>query len=1243
MNKTAIKNFAIWARNKLIADITYKSSLMGITADGIKKPLPQSTVDTQLFDIGTKDPYALTGKEIHQRGRLVNLINQKSASSDYKSAYQSVIEEIAYTWFNRLIAIRFMEVNDYLSSHIRVLSSDSPDKLEPDIVTDPFDTNLEFTSAEESRIIALKTENKIDELFQLLFVKQCNALNECLPMLFEKTEDYTELLLNISVTDHEGVVYHLIHDIPEDNFNVNALDEEGKPIGQVEIIGWLYQYYNTEPKDTAFAKKGKITKEEIPAVTQLFTPDWIVRYMVENSVGRIWIEHLRANDPSVDEKTTAERFGWKYYLPEAKQEPDVQAKLDEIYATRKDLKPEDITCLDPAMGSGHILVYMFEVLMQIYKSAGYAERDAAISILEHNIYGLDIDDRAFQLSYFALIMKARQYNRTILRKKQNVHVYAIQESNDINYDHLKFIGNTLPESERKESSRELKRLLGNFKDAKIYGSIIKVNGYDFNTIKNLLRATDTEGQISAETLGLEETLTKIKKIIDIAEMMQRTYMAVSTNPPYMSIGNSSIELYEYVQDHYSDFKSDLFSVFIKKCSEFMEYNGYQAMITMHAWMFLPSYEKARKYVYERDLISMIHLGTHAFSDIGGEVVQTAAFIRRTSRIKKYVGIYFRLVNYPSETSKEKAYLIKKDGDEYIKDQDSFNYIPGAPVAYWASNRFIEAFINGKQLSTIADSKQGLATADNDHFLRLWFEVNYSNICFTAQNATDSIDSRKKWFPYNKGGEYCKWFGNDAYVVNWKNDGEDIKADKLYKLSIGKCLPSNSKPKNTKYYFLPNISWSKITTGGLSFRYKEAGQIFDSGANCLFASHNILLYLAGLLNSKVTDAIIEMISPTINTSSGVMNNVPVLISKDYELQIEEIVNKNIQICKENFDQFETSWNFKKVAPNKHYKLVKETVDELQLLNNNNAKCLLKNEENLNDLFINLYGLQDELIPTVKEESLSVRRPTLEEEIKLFLLYAVGCMFGRYSLDVDGLAYAGGEWDASKYSTFIPDEDNVIPITDEEYFDDDIVGLFITWLKKVYGEETLEENLAFIAKVLGGKGKSNREVIRNYFLNDFFKDHCQTYSVTGSGKRPIYWLFNSGKQNGFKALIYMHRYNPDTLGKVRVDYLHRMEQIYTNEIARMQDVVDHSTSAHDVSVAEKRIEKLRKQIKECQDYDAKLGHLALDRIAIDLDDGVKINYRKVQTGSDGKFYEVLADSKQIMAKDDLWKQYLTEWHK
>ena len=539
MNKTAIKSFSIWARNKLIADIQYRAGLMGITPSGMKEPLPQSTKETQFFDIGTAEPYAISGDEIKQRTSLVKVIYQKTTETDYATAYKYIIENVAYTWFNRLIAVRFMEVNDYLPSHIRVLSSESG-KLEPDLVTTPFDAEFPFSDAEKQEIVQLKNNNELDACFRFLFIKQCNALNEILPSLFEKTADYTELLLNISAIDKEGVVYHLINDIPEDDFNI----EKG---GQVEIIGWMYQYYNTEPKNEAFAKNGKITKEEIPAVTQLFTPDWIVRYMVENSLGRIWIEG-HPNDSL--------KLNWKYYLEEATQDPEVQAKLAIIRAEYAKLSPEDIHFIDPCMGSGHILVYAFEVLMQIYTSAGYSERDAARSILENNLFGLDIDDRAYQMAYFAVMMKARQYNRRILSADTPCHVYSIQESNSINRYQLQYFGADLSEIEKNDAINQITGLLDTFKDAKEYGSILDVENYNWNLLKRFASSNSVEGQLSLDAIGIDDTKGKLLHMIAIGEVMANKYEVVITNPPYMGSNGMSVKLNNYVKTYYADSKAD---------------------------------------------------------------------------------------------------------------------------------------------------------------------------------------------------------------------------------------------------------------------------------------------------------------------------------------------------------------------------------------------------------------------------------------------------------------------------------------------------------------------------------------------------------------------------------------------------------------------------------------------------------------------------------------------------------------
>ncbi|MCH3902415.1 MAG: BREX-1 system adenine-specific DNA-methyltransferase PglX [Limosilactobacillus oris] len=1245
MDKTAIKKFAIWARNKLIADSIYRARLLGITDKEIQDPLPQSTKDAQFFDIGLKEPAIVTGDAIAQRNNLVAVIREKAKDISYPEAFSRIMEETAYTWFNRLIAIRFMEVNDYLSA--RVLSSKTPEKIEPDLVTSPFDSDLTFSEDESRQIVDWKMNNQTDDLFRMLFLKECNALNEPLPMLFEKIADYTELLLTLSISDRDGVVWHLVHDIPEDDFR-----------DQVQIIGWLYQYYNTEPKDKVFARKSseKIKKEDIPAATQLFTPDWIVRYMVENSLGRLWIE---------GHPNEALKEQWKYYLDEAEQEESVQKQLNQIYAEHSKLNLEGLTCLDPCCGSGHILAYMFDVLMQIYLSRGYRDRDAAISIVEHNLYGLDIDERAAQLAYFAVMMKARQYDQRFLSRGIQPHVYAIEESNGLStwkaFSGSDFGQLTLDQTYIAQADE----LIDLFHDAKEYGSILKVEPTDYDNLQDYLEEIRQKGSENILFAAWSaEMADKMPKLIRQAKLLSRKYDVVVTNPPYMGSSGMNAKLSKYVKDNYPDSKSDLFAVFIEQCGAMIKPNGYQAMITQHAWMFLSSYEKLREKILQKMIVNMAHLGPRAFEEIGGEVVQTTSFVLRNEFSNGYQGEYCRLIEPTTQKGKEDMFLSAQN--RYVSKQENFAKIPGSPVAYWASKLLMDDFKIGKPLGELSKPRQGMATTNNNRFLRLWFEIK--NIGFNYQNIKETTDCKYKWFPYNKGGSYRKWYGNNDYVVNWYNNGQELK-------DFTKDAPGG-RMNNVEFYFKPSISWSKISSGLFSSRFFLNGFIFDVSGCSVFGEH--LLYLLGFTNSIITREILKCVSPTLNYEVEHIKKLPVIFK--FKNKVECLSKENIDISKTDWDSFETSWDFQThplLAPSAldmaglitaKQPTLAERYEQFKAICEDRFDILQDNEEELNRIFIDIYGLQSELNPEVADYDITVHRIfdskkdipqsmykketdekgktkskvspyvlTKEDVMKSLLSYAVGCLFGRYSLDMPGLAYAGGEWDAGKYQTFIPDNDNVVPITDEEYFDDDLSSFICAWLKKAFGRENFEANLEFLTDALGTRGTTSREKLRNYFLKNFYKDHCKTYQ-----KRPIYWLFDSGKENGFKALVYLHRYDENTIGRVRADYLHRMERIYSNEVNRMQDIIDHSHSAHEVSVAEKRLEKMKKQIKECQDYDAKLGHLALDQIHLNLDDGVKINYRKVQTGRDGKFYEVLADSKNIMAKDALWHEYLTEWH-
>ena len=900
MNKTAIKNFSIWARNKLIADIQYRAGLMGITTEGIKAALPQSTAALEFYDIGTAEPYSISGDAIRQRDRLVEIIRQKEKESDYPTAYKYILEEVAYTWFNRLIAIRFMEVNDYLPSHIRVLSSESG-KVEPDLVTTPFDAGLDFSPTEEETILRLKTENQLDELFRLLFVKQCNALSEILPALFEPTSDYTELLLNPSVVDQEGVVYHLVHDIAEDDFNV----EQG---GQVEIIGWLYQYYNTEPKNAAFAKSGKITKEEIPAVTQLFTPDWIVRYMVENSLGRLWINHLEGDQSmwhpddgkphSIDEhepEIRSFKAQWKYYLDEAEQPEDREDTLYNPFWSLKtsfsDLQPQDIKFLDPCMGSGHILVYAFEVLMQIYESQGWSQRDAAQSILEHNLYGLDIDDRAAQLAYFAVMMKARQYDRRILTRGIRPNLYAIQESDRINRIHLSYLGAGLTELERNDADNQIRGFLDSLEDAKDFGSLLCIDALNWPLLHRFVSGIDHEGQMSMDAVGLEDTCAQLEYLLEVGEFLAQQYDVVVTNPPYMAVSNGNAALNKFVKDNYPDSKGDLFACFMERCGQFTRKDGYQAMITQHAWMFLSSFEKLRaKLLQSVNIVNMAHLGPRAFEEIGGEVVQTTSFVLRRSHIDGYQGTYCRLIEPTTQQGKEEMFLAGEN--HYTAQQSNFSKIPGAPVAYWASQSLISSFDN-QSLSEKGFSYQGIITGDVNHFLRLWYEVGFENIIFNEMNP-EILRKSDTYYPYIKGGTYNKWYGNLEYILKWENDGAGLV---------------RSRTENRNYFFRQGITWSLITTSSLSFRWFDKGFLCDvSGSSYFPFNENEILYTLSFLNSPVSAAVLNIINPTINLNIKDIMLMPLIIRN--LRTVSNLAEQCVSSSKADWDSYETSWDFKR---------------------------------------------------------------------------------------------------------------------------------------------------------------------------------------------------------------------------------------------------------------------------------------------------------------------------------------------
>ena len=856
MNKNAIQKFAIWARKELITQVSQRAYQYGIDESGFG----DASADTL-------NGRLLTAEEKSQRQELIKQIKEKG--------YKQVMEEVAYAWFNRFIALRFMEVNNYLPSHIRVFS-DSTGAFKPEILSDVL--HLDLPGLNREKVAEYIESNDTEGLYRYLLLTQCNALNDPLPRMFEKMGGYTELLLPNNILKQDSVLGHMVADIPEEDWT-----------DQVQIIGWLYQYYNSELKDDTFAllkKNVKITKERIPSATQLFTPDWIVRYMVENSLGRLWLE----GHPNAELHD-----GWKYYLDEAEQEPEVEAQLAKLREEYKIIKPEEIKVIDPCMGSGHILVYAFDVLMQIYTSAGWDQREAAQSILKNNLYGLDIDDRAAQLAYFAVMMKARQYDRRLLTRGIQPNIYAFAESNSINRDQLKFFGWSMGDVERSKAFTQVEYLLDTFRDAKEYGSILSVDMLDWELLYRFAGTVDYSDQISTDELNLETTKDALWNLVELGAVMAQKYDVVVTNPPYMAVSNAGAKVNDYVKKNFPDSKADMFAVFIERCGQMAKKNGYQAMITQHAWMFLSSFEKLRTKLLAVDIVNMAHLGARAFEEIGGEVVQTTSFVIRKSHIADYKGEYCRLIEPTSQQGKEDMFLAGEN--RYAADQSNFSKIPGSPVAYWVSDAIYCVF-SLPQLGNFVEVKPGMSTTNNELFTRLWFEVCFDNTYLDAPNRSEAQNSQRKWFQYNKGGEYRKWYGNNDYVVNWENDGAALK-----EYTKG---ASGGRMVSLEYFFRECFTWSMITSKENAFRFKPLGSILSNAAPAGYSSNN--KYILGLLNSTVAKEILKFISPTINCTSGNISLFPYKVQE--EASVTNLVNKAITISCTDWDSYETSCDFKR---------------------------------------------------------------------------------------------------------------------------------------------------------------------------------------------------------------------------------------------------------------------------------------------------------------------------------------------
>ena len=1187
MDKNAIKRFAVWARTELIARVSLKGVEYGITEDNIE--------DANADSVGDK---VLTVDEKKQRQALIAEINDKG--------YKQVMEEVAYTWFNRFSALRFMEVNGYLPSHVRVFT-DEENNFKPQIITEAI--HLDLDGLDMEKVYELKDAEKTEELYKYLLIVQCNALNKILPGMFQKIADYTELLLPDNLLREGSVIQLMIELIPEDDWK-----------DAVQIIGWLYQYYNSEKKDDVFAalkKNVKITKENIPAATQLFTPDWIVRYMVENSLGRLWLEgHTDVKEqllPTEEEQSAyaagnrdPEDTKWHYYLEEAEQEPEVQAQLAEIRKEYAALTPDQLKVIDPCSGSGHILAHMFDVLMKIYESYGYTTREAVASIVENNLYGLDIDDRAAQLAYFAVMMKARQYDRRFFSRSIQPHVYAIVESNHVD----KFAVDYFRNGDAKLTTA-MDTIISELHDAKEYGSILTVTTQEWSALYDRFAEITEDINMSRDT-----ALRELLPLVQVAEALAQKYDVVVTNPPYMGASNMNPKLNDFIKRNYADYKSDFFSSFVIHCSEMTKESGYCGFFTPYVWMFIQSYEKMRNYLYNQTTVeTLIQFEYSAFEEA---TVPVCTFAFQNRHIQKK-GCYLRLVDFRGgmEVQRQKTLEAIENHDcgfYYERSTNNFSEIPGSPVAYWVSAQVRNAFANNPLIEDVLETRNGMSTTNNNLFLKMWFEPCIEKCGFGSFTATSAKESSKKWFRYNKGGEFRRWYGNNDYVVNWENDGEKLKK------YVSERYGSYSKEiRSEDRYFYESITWSGVTSSQTGFRFSSQGAIFDSGANGLFADETrILKYTLGFLNTKLVVDFVKCKNPTINTGSGTIGKLPIRIQDDKIQYVNTIVDECIEQSKTDWDIFETSWDFQHHPLLREVSTIDEAFEQWQVECDDRFNQLKANEEELNRIFISIYGLQEELTPEVEDKDVTVRKADLGRDIRSFISYAVGCMFGRYSLYNEGLLYAGGsggdfgslvekiqdylrEQGKSRFpeNEFYPDADNIIPVCDDEYFEDDIVGLFVEFVKTVYGADTLDENLEFIANALGGKGQP-KDVIRNYFLNDFYSDHCKIYQ-----KRPIYWLFDSGKKNGFKALIYMHRYQPDTIARIRTDYVHEQQARYRTAITDLEQRIANASTGERVKL-NRKLTTLQAQDTEIRTYEEKIHHLADQMISIDLDDGVKKNY-------------------------------------
>ena len=1122
MDKNAIKKYAVWARTELIARVTQKALQYGIEKEKI--------VDAAADSVHGK---VLSAAEKKQRQALIAQILAKG--------FEQVMEEVAYTWFNRFSALRFMEVNGYLPSHVRVFT-DEENNFKPQILTEAI--HLELDGLDMEKVYAYKEADKTEELFKYLMIVQCNALNDILPGMFQKIEDYTELLLPDNLLREGSVVEQLVTTIPEEDWK-----------DAVQIIGWLYQFYNIEPKAEVFSKEGRLSKSEIPAATQLFTPDWIVRYLVENSLGRIWFNSTH----NTDLKST-----WKYYMEEAEQEEHIKNRLENIWHNQQ-TDIQKIRCIDPCMGSGHILAYMFDILVQLYTSYGYSTREAVESIVTNNLWGLDVDERAAQLAYFSVMMKARQYDRRFFARNIQPNVFAIRESNGLDKACIDYFINDDPNLKEALSS-----LLDDLHDAKEYGSILNVQSIDFSVLYDRFDAIQSE--ISLYTLP---TLSELLPFVKVAEAMAQKYDVVVTNPPYLKQDSMSSKLLDYVLTHYEMVKYDLYAVFMLKCKAMLLPTGILAMITMHNYMYAKGFARFREYVSNWRWINMVHLGPRAFSEISGEVVQTCAFCIGNEPLRTNMQVC-DLVEIKNPDEKEIAFLSGKCSNNILNFND-VPYMPGGAFGYGLGDKILGLYKENSILEKFVTSKAGVVTGKDDYFIRHWSEIKYNEIAFTPERG-----QLYKYTLFSKGGTFDRWYGNAQHVIKLYDLWDDGKTNKSVRRG------------DRDYYFRRGIGWSQMG-GGVDKCYSEITDCVCKNSTPMIYLNDARLfeYVLGYLNSGLVPSILKALNPTLSMFISDIFSLPFIVDEARIDEVTKLVNRAMDISKEEYAENEEHWQFAGLPFCQKGSLAAQITDHLKH-RQENCQELHNILDNLNLVFSEImgFGRREQMVfPDAQYTSL--------EAVKRLISYAVGCMFGRYSLDVHGIAFAGGEWDTLKYGSFPADSDGIIPVCDDEYFEDDIVGHFIKFLEVVYGKDTLNENLKFVADTLGGRGNP-KDAIRSYFLNDFYTDHSRMYQ-----KCPIYWQFDSGKKNGFKCLIYMHRYQPDTIARIRTDYVHEQQARYRTAIADLEQRISNASAGERVKLS-KKLKTLQEQAAEIHGYEEKIHHLADQMIRIDLDDGVKKNY-------------------------------------